>query len=430
MHFYDEAHITVTAGKGGNGLVAWHREKFVPMGGPSGGDGGDGGHVIVRADGNLTTLHDYVAKKHFRAADGVKGGVELQAGARAEDLLLPVPVGTVVIDEDTNEVLADLTEIGQQVQIARGGRGGYGNARFATAVRQAPHFAELGEPGQKLRVGFRLKLVADVGIIGVPSAGKSTLISVISNARPKVADYPFTTLVPNLGVVTHRGESFVASDVPGLIEGAHLGKGLGVAFLKHVERTAIIVHMLDLTRPDPIEDYEMINRELALYDPAVAAKPQIVVVNKVDIVDEETRAAYMKDLQSRVPKGIEIMPISAAAGIGIPALLDRILPAVLRARTARAEALEAEKKAPPVYRPAARVDRRIASITKEGKGFRVTSPRLEQLAVMTDAKNDDAVARLYDVLVKRGIIRRLVTKGLTEGGMIYVGKHRLEYLGD
>lgn len=431
MHFYDEAHISVKAGSGGKGAVAFHREKYMPMGGPAGGDGGDGGHVILRTDQNLTTLHDYVARKRVAAEDGGKGEKEMRAGKRGEDLVLDVPVGTVVFESVTREQLADLSRPGDTLVLARGGRGGYGNARFATAVRQAPHFAELGEPGQELDVDLELKLVADVGIIGVPSAGKSTLIASISNARPKIADYPFTTLVPNLGVVSHRDESFVASDVPGLIEGAHRGKGLGDAFLRHVERTAVLVHLLDVTRPDPVEDYRTINRELELYSPEVAAKTQLVVLNKVDVVDVETRNALLADVQERLPAGAgRVLAISAAAHIGLPALLDRLLVIVREARAQRLAAEEQRQLAPRVFRPAERNDRRIVSVTPEADGFRVSSPRLDQLAVMTDATNPEAMARLYDVLHKRGVMQRLAKRGLVEGMAIYVGTHRLEYLGN
>ncbi|MER3448167.1 MAG: GTPase ObgE [Candidatus Dadabacteria bacterium] len=326
VKFVDEAKIYVKSGRGGRGCVSFRHEKFVPRGGPNGGDGGNGGDVIIIGRENMTSLLDYHYRQHYRAKDGENGKGKDQHGKNAPALLIPVPLGTVVRDFLTGEVLGDITENNQTLVVARGGRGGRGNTRFATSTNQAPRYAQPGEEGEERTLILELKLLADVGIIGFPNAGKSTLISRISAARPKIADYPFTTLIPNLGVVSYNeGKTFVVADIPGLIKGAHEGAGLGIKFLRHIERTKVLIHLLDLspfTERDPIEDYRIMNDELESYSPELKNKPQIIVPNKIDITEakeklEETKS-YFKKL------GVKVFPISSATGEGIKELIEEV----------------------------------------------------------------------------------------------------------
>ncbi|HBC91428.1 MAG TPA: GTPase ObgE, partial [Pelotomaculum sp.] len=285
--FFDKARIFVKGGDGGNGCVAMRREKYVPEGGPWGGDGGRGGDIVFQADKGLRTLVDFRYKRHYKAERGKHGEGKNRYGPSADDLVVRLPVGTVIRDDDTGELIADLVQNGQQVVVARGGRGGRGNAHFATPNNKAPKLAEKGEPGEERWLSLELKLLADVGLVGFPNAGKSTLISQVSAAKPKIADYPFTTITPNLGVVrVDDGRSFVVADIPGLIEGAHLGAGLGHEFLRHVERTRLLIHVLDTAGSegrDPVEDFKVTNRELILYNPAIGSRPQVIVANKMDL---------------------------------------------------------------------------------------------------------------------------------------------------
>jgi GTP-binding protein len=330
--FIDEARIRVRAGDGGDGTIAWRREKYVPKGGPAGGDGGDGGSVVLVVDEGLSTLLDYRYRVEYRAPSGERGGNKDMYGRAGEDLVLRVPPGTQVIDDTTGRVLVDLQENGTRFVVARGGRGGRGNIHFATATDRAPRRADPGQPGQERAIRLELKLLADIGLLGFPNVGKSSLIARISAARPKVADYPFTTLVPNLGVVSLSGErSFVVADVPGLIEGAHQGAGLGHRFLKHLERTRVLIHLLEVsTTPGrtPLRDYLALRKELALYDPAMAERPEIVVINKVDI--PETRAKLARLRAPFKKRGLELMAISAVTGEGLPELLEAAWKALAR----------------------------------------------------------------------------------------------------
>jgi len=330
LKFVDEVSIHVKAGDGGNGAVAWRREKFIPRGGPAGGDGGDGGDVVLVVDPQLATLLDYRYIREHKAKSGEQGRGSDQNGHAGGHIELRVPPGTLVRDAATGEVLADLAEPGQRVVAAKGGKGGLGNMNFATSTNQAPRFAEPGTPGEEKDLVLELKLLADVGIVGYPNAGKSTLISRISRARPRIADYPFTTLVPNLGMVQWRGEkTFVVADIPGLIEGAHAGAGLGHQFLRHVERCRVLVHLVDGAPQgegrSPKADYDAINRELAHYSPALAGKPQIVAVNKIDVPDARKGAAELnRALARRKRSPAHVLPISAVTGEGLDALLDAI----------------------------------------------------------------------------------------------------------
>jgi GTP-binding protein len=335
MQFIDEVKIQAKAGHGGAGCVSFRREKFIPLGGPDGGDGGKGGDVVFEVSENISTLLDLRHRPHQKAGRGGHGMGKDRHGAKGKDLVIPVPPGTVIKDEESGEILADLTDPGQRIILLRGGRGGQGNARFATSTNKAPKFAQPGEPGEERTFRLELKLLADVGLFGFPSVGKSSFITKISAARPKIAEYHFTTLTPNLGVVSYKNfRSFVVADIPGLIEGAHQGAGLGHRFLKHVERTRLLVHILDLSfmpDRDPIRDYESLNRELFLFDEELAKKPQIVVVNKVDLPHVRENLAevvpYFDD------KGIRVFPISAVTGEGVSALLDEIAAHLWRAGT-------------------------------------------------------------------------------------------------
>ncbi|RMH43313.1 MAG: GTPase ObgE [Deltaproteobacteria bacterium] len=327
-HFIDEATIQVKAGDGGNGCVAFRREAHTPRGGPAGGDGGDGGSVILEADPQLGTLLDFKYKRHYKAARGEDGRGKDQYGAAGEDLVLRVPVGTVVVDADTGERIADLDRPGARQVVARGGRGGLGNIHFKSPVNRAPRQATPGTPGEERRLRLELKLLADVGLLGFPNAGKSTFIAAVSRARPKIADYPFTTMVPNLGVVALDDErSFVIADIPGLIEGAAEGAGLGHRFLRHVERTRVLLHVLDaspLAGPDrdPLADFDALNRELARYAPDLANKPQVVVLNKIDLT--EVRQAEPALRAAFADRGIELLSMSAATREGVRAVLDAL----------------------------------------------------------------------------------------------------------
>jgi GTP-binding protein len=331
--FIDHSKISVKAGDGGNGCVAFRREKFVPKGGPSGGDGGSGGSIYVVASGRRNTLYHLQFKREWKAGRGQHGMGSNCSGQGGEDVFIELPIGSVVRDAETEELLADLTEDGAKVLIAKGGRGGQGNQHFATATRQAPRFAQPGEPGEERSLAIELKLIADVGLIGLPNAGKSTLISVISAARPKIADYPFTTLVPNLGVVSIDDDTFVVADIPGLIEGAHEGHGLGDRFLRHVERCSILVHLVDLSSGEhPSRDAEVIERELELYSETLAAKPRLICGSKID---SEFPGAS-EDLRGYAERrGYEYHEISAVVGTGIEELLRKLNPIVKRRREDR-----------------------------------------------------------------------------------------------
>ena len=433
---YDQATITVRAGDGGDGLVGFRREVYIPYGGPTGGNGGGGGNVVLRATAALNTLLPFTRRRHFRAEDGANGATQNQQGRTGDDLVVDVPVGTVVHDAASGRILADLTRDGQTVVVARGGRGGRGNAAFKSSTRQTPRFAEKGQPGEERQVTLELKLIADVGLLGKPNAGKSTLLSRVSAARPKIADYPFTTLTPTLGVVEVGGRGFVVADIPGLIEGAHEGAGLGLEFLRHVERTRVLVHLIDGASPDPLEDYRAINRELALYSERLASKPQIVAVNKMDLPEARERYdALRRALAAETPSagasedvdGPEatdapsIVAISAVSGEGVEALLYAI--------DARLQALPAEEPAEElmVYRPHEREGTAV-TITREGPDvYRLAGEEIERLAQMTDWNSEEGVERFERILVARGIAARLEEAGVGLGDTVRIGDLELEW---
>lgn len=318
--FIDQATINVKSGNGGNGVVSFRREKYIPKGGPDGGNGGNGGSIIIRADKQLTTLMDFRYRRKYTAPDGDRGQGANKTGKSGEDIVLRVPAGTIINDQGSGKQLADLISHEDQIIIVRGGRGGKGNAEFATSTRQAPRIAQHGTPGEERTLDLQLKLLADVGLIGFPNAGKSTLISRISAAKPKIADYPFTTLIPNLGIVRF-GEfrSFVVADMPGLIEGAHAGKGLGIQFLQHIERTRVLVFLLESTAADPLREYETLLSELRLYSRSLPKKPHIIAITKIDLADNKRRATLKK---IRFKKSAPVFLISAVTGEGLPELLN------------------------------------------------------------------------------------------------------------
>lgn len=422
-HWIDEATIYVKAGDGGDGMMSFRREKFVPRGGPSGGHGGKGGDVILRVDRELNTLLPFKYQVHFRAENGGRGGSNNKHGKDGADLIIAVPPGTAVYHRDTGELIADLVYEGQQAVVARGGRGGRGNSAFKSATHQAPRFAERGEPGEALWLRLELKLIADVGIVGVPNAGKSTLLAAISRARPKIADYPFTTLVPNLGAVSVDGRDFVAADIPGLIEGAHSGHGLGDRFLRHIERTRMLIHLLNGLSPDPVGDYQAINTELELFNPALADKPQVVAFNKMDL--PEVRERWPEVRQALTARGVEApMAISAATGEGVPALLRRV-----------ADMLETLPKPEPaaqpvVFRP--QMDEDYFEIEREsGPGpdgasrWRVRGVRIERAAAMTNWDYYEAALRFQRILEAMGISQALEEAGVQDGDVVVIGKTEL-----
>ncbi len=441
-NFCDKTTVEFIGGKGGDGCVSFRREKHVPRGGPDGGDGGYGGNIILIADENMNTLADFASKKLFKAEDGTNGSGSNCSGKNGQDLILHVPAGTILINNENNEILADLKKHGQNFIITKGGRGGLGNNNFKSSVHQAPKFAETGEEGEIRNTTMELQLVADIGIIGFPSAGKSTLISVISNAKPKIADYPFTTLIPNLGVVEMKKfdknlpDSFVVADIPGLIEGAHKGKGLGHEFLRHVSRTEILVHLIDPTRENP-SDYKIINDELTAHNPRLTKKNQIVCVSKIDTQTPDQLKEFMSSLKKQYPsmKTKEILQISSVTGQGIKELAFEMLEQVQQLRAGRVKKLEEIAFIPDeenkIFRPHLNQKRfeirfvRVkhdASAGKERKTFEVTGGRIEQVVKMTDTNNEEGVERIYHFMNKMGIKKELQAIGAKTGDKIRIAK--------
>lgn len=415
--FVDRVVLRLHAGRGGNGVASVHREKFKPLGGPDGGNGGPGGSVVLRVDPDVTTLIDYHHSPVRRAEHGGHGAGGHRNGGHGADLVLPVPDGTVVMTE-AGEVLADLVGAGSEVVIAQGGRGGLGNAALASARRKAPGFALLGEPGEERTVALELKVVADIGLVGFPSAGKSSLIAALSRARPKIADYPFTTLVPNLGVVTAGDVTFTVADVPGLIEGASEGRGLGHDFLRHVERCAAIVHVIDMatmeTQRDPLGDLDVIERELAAYG-GLEDRPRLVALNKIDVPDGRDLVDLVR--QDFAERGLEVHPVSAASREGLRELSFAMARIVQQARADRPVA-EARRV---VIRPAAADTGGDFSVVAAGDGWRVRGEKPERWVRQTDFSNDEAVGFLADRLNRLGVEDRLLELGALEGDTVVIG---------
>ena len=411
MAFLDKAKIKVISGRGGNGMVAWRREKYVDKGGPAGGDGGNGGDVYLIADENLATLMDFKKQYVFKAESGVNGRIKTQHGRCGKDLYIKVPLGTTVKEVKTGKIIGDLTQPNQTLLVAKGGRGGRGNARFATAQKGAPQFCEPGEPPIEREIGLELKLIADVGLLGMPNAGKSTLISVISSAKPKIADYPFTTLIPNLGVVTKpNGDGYVVADIPGLIEGASEGVGLGLDFLRHVERCRFLLHIVDLTMENPVENYNKINAELKKHSQRLADLYQVVVLNKIDVLSEEEREKYYKEFKSIAE---DVFMISAVSHENVEELKAFV-----------------SKKVNEIPKPELKVevqedtgaydndDSKFEIVKADKNTFVVFGGKIKRLAAVTDARNLEQVLRLQNIFKSMGVFEELRKRGIKNGDTV------------
>lgn len=421
MAFADEIKISAKAGNGGNGLVSFRRERYVARGGPDGGNGGSGGNIYLIADHNETSLAKFLRNKHLRADNGEAGKVKKMAGKTGLDLDMKVPVGTQVISfkEGKNKILeeyiiADLDKHNQRFMLARGGEGGFGNSHFARASFQTPRFADLGEPGEEKDIILRLKMVAEVGIIGLPSAGKSTLLSVVSNAKPKIAEYAFTTLVPNLGIVSIGNFKFLMADIPGLIKGAHKGKGLGVEFLKHIERTKVLIHVIDGISDTIKQDFNSINAELKKYNPILSDKPQIIAINKIDVLDDKKIASIKKLKFDNFP----VHYISAVTHKGTKELIIDVVRAL--------EKIPDSKDPIKIYTlddiPMNRFE-----IIRKGKKFIVKGHKIEKLLYKTDLNNLQALGRLYKILKRVGVLGELKKAGAKDGNEVKIAKFTIEY---
>ena len=411
--FVDKVEVKIKAGKGGNGKLSFRHEKFVERGGPDGGDGGKGGDIIVQASNNQNTLGNFRYKKEVTAEAGESGEKRKRHGKNGKDLIVKLPVGTSIIGPN-GDLLADLINDGQQEIIARGGAGGFGNAHFTSSVRQAPRIAEKGEPGEEFEAVFELKMLADIGLVGLPNAGKSTLLGSISNARPEIANYPFTTLKPNLGVVDiNKDSSILVADIPGLIEGASTGKGLGDEFLRHVERTKLLVHLIDAYQDDVAAAYTTIQKELAEYTINLSKRPQIVAINKIDGLDEEIIQDLIAQVKKIAKRGTPILAISAKSGQGTKELLSQ---AQKLLNKSQAKIKEKEEKEIPVIRLAPSDDDWKVSKTKGG--FIVSGKKIERFAVRTDFENDAGIQRLKDIMRKMGIMHELERKKIKPGDKV------------
>ncbi|HUP26246.1 MAG TPA: GTPase ObgE [Candidatus Limnocylindrales bacterium] len=415
--FVDVAQVKVKAGDGGNGIVSFRHEKFIDRGGPDGGDGGKGGDVVLVSSRNQNTLASFRYQKEITAENGQPGSKRRKHGRSGKDLFLELPVGTSVLAED-GTVLVDLTEDNQKVIIAGGGKGGFGNAHFTSSTRQAPRVAEKGEPGDELMLTLELKMIADVGLVGLPNAGKSTLLSVISNAKPEIANYPFTTITPNLGVVDiDQSSSLLFADIPGLIEGASKGKGLGDDFLRHVERTLVLLHLIDSYHEDITAAYTTIQDELKAYKTDLSGRPQIVVLTKTDGLDEEMVANAKAELMKVLPKKTPIFAISAQSKQGLKELLYAVKKTVAAEKARRAVPVDEEEKLPVIT---------ISSqgswrVSKTGNGFMVTGPKIERFAMRTDFSSFHGAQRLRDIMRKMGIMHELSRQGIEPGQKITIG---------
>jgi GTP-binding protein len=426
--FIDQTQIQISSGKGGNGIVHFRREKYVPRGGPDGGDGGKGGDIILEVVSTLNTLSSLRYKTKYQAKNGSPGGKSNMTGRSGEDLVIPVPPGTMVIDESTGNTIGDLTESGQRLIAAKGGRGGRGNARFSSSVHQTPRVAERGAPGEERKLRLELKLIADVGIVGVPNAGKSTLLTAVTNAKPKIASYPFTTLEPNLGVAELDLEtSIILADIPGLIEGASQGIGLGHDFLRHIQRTRVLIHLLDGTAQDPVLDLIQINSELALFDPDLADKPQLIVFNKIDLPEVMEHWEFVKkDLKKQAKHyagenyiAPDPMAISALSRKNVRKMLFKVAE-LLQNTPPKETALEL-----PLYRVES--DPHDYKIDKTENGWRISGQAVERAAEMTYWEYIQSVKRFQKILETLGIDQALRDAGVKTGDTVSIGDHELEW---
>ena len=426
--FVDRAKIEIKSGKGGNGCVSFRREPFVPEGGPDGGDGGKGGDIVIMADKNLRTLMDFRYKRKYEAENGQDGMKKKKFGKNGKDLEIRVPQGTVVIDEKTGRVMKDLLEDGQSFVAAKGGKGGKGNTNFKNSVRQAPNFAEAGSAAKERTVILELKMIADVGLVGFPNVGKSSLLAVSTSARPKIENYHFTTIEPNLGVVKMYDTSFVMADIAGIIEGAHQGLGLGLKFLKHIERTRVLIHVVDVSGSegrDPIDDFEKINAELRSYSESVARKPMLVAANKIDLTDEED-PGYIAFKEYVESKGYRVFPISAPINYGVKELMNAALEELQKA-LAQPEP-EPEVEYFDFDTDDREPDYKEVYVTKEDEEtYSVTGKQLRKIFDSTNFNDFGSLRYLYKYMEKKGAIDRMIELGLTEGDTIRVFDYEFEY---
>jgi GTP-binding protein len=415
--FLDEAAVEFTSGRGGSGAVSFHREKHVPRGGPDGADGGKGGSIILIADRGRRTLYDFKFHPRFQADDGVHG-VQNKRGRDAKDIEVKVPVGTVVTDTETGDLLVDMAVHGMKFVLCKGGKGGKGNMHYTSSVRQAPNFAQKGAPGERILAKLELKLLADVGLVGLPNAGKSTLISRISAARPKIADYPFTTIVPNLGVVKYRDETFVVADMPGLIQGASEGIGLGHQFLKHVERCRALVHVVDtfpIDESDPLENYHLIEAELKAYREDIWARPRLIALNKADILPRESFGPLRQKFEAL---GVPLVIVSAVTGEGMERLLDALCDLLA------SSAPEEDTLLIPVLKV---TDEAFWDVEVNEEGYRLIGKRLLRMVAMTDLENEEAVRYLQRRLERIGVLDRLRNLGIEEGDEVEIGEFSFNF---
>ncbi len=426
MNFIDKAVVVVRAGDGGDGKLSFRHEKFIDKGGPDGGDGGNGGDVVLVASRNQNTLVNFRYQKEVVAPSGGAGDKRRKHGRSGEDLLVMVPVGTVATDAE-GHMLADVDEDGKRVVIARGGKGGFGNAHFVSSTRQAPRVVEKGEPGEEFTLQLELKMIADVGLVGLPNAGKSTLLGAISNARPEIADYPFTTLVPNLGVVdVDKETSLLFADIPGLIEGAAEGKGLGDEFLRHVERTAVLLHLIDAYQEDVVAAYKTIQGELQAYKVDLSARPQIVALTKIDGLDADIIKDQLAKFKKVVPASAMLTSISAHSKKGVPELL-RVIRKIVETERAHERALQAAVAAPEV--PVLTLDDQDDAweVVKEEDAYIVRGPKIERFAARTDFNSPAGIERLRDIMQRQGVLHELVRQGVNPGDSIRIGKGEFPY---
>lgn len=421
MQFVDKARIIIKAGNGGDGCSSFHREKYVSHGGPDGGDGGRGGNVIFLADENMSTLLDFKFARHFRAQNGENGRGKMQFGKKGEDIIIKVPVGTRVRDLESGKIIADMNKARREKIVLHGGRGGKGNAKFATPTRQSPRYAQNGQRTKEYEVELELMTIADVGLIGLPNVGKSTILSVVTSAKPKIANYHFTTLTPNLGVVKRYDKSFVVADIPGLIEGAAEGAGLGHDFLRHIERTRLLVHVLDISGSegrDPIEDYKQIRKELADYSPKLTELPELIAANKMDITGAEDYLEFLREELEGA--NVEIFPVSAATAKGFEPLLARIL-ALLETLPSTREFAEDDIIEAPQY------DWKF-EITQEDGVFVVTGGIVDYILDTTNADDEESMRRFQKFLDSEGIINALREKGANEESVIRLGEWEFDFI--
>ncbi|MGI6072032.1 MAG: GTPase ObgE [Lachnospiraceae bacterium] len=427
--FVDRAKIVLISGKGGDGHVSFRREKYVPDGGPDGGDGGKGGDIIFAVDDSINTLSDYRYKRKFKARDGEEGSKCNRSGSKGEDLVLKVPKGTLIKDAESGKIIHDMSVSGEEFVLLKGGKGGWGNQHFATPTMQAPRYAKPGGKALEIEVILELKVIADVGLVGFPNVGKSTFLSMVSNARPKIANYHFTTLSPNLGVVDlPEGQGFVVADIPGLIKGASEGVGLGHKFLRHIERTKVLIHLVDAPSTegrDPVEDISTVNREIANYNDSLSAKKQIIAANKMDLVhDKEERAELINRLKDEFePEGIEVFPISAATGEGLKPLLYRIND-LLKELPAEATVFESEFN---LENYSCDDQEPIEVEMVEPGVFSVSGPRVERMLGYTNLEAEKGFMFFQNFMAEQGILNRLVELGIEEGDTVRVYGHEFEY---